>query len=77
MAKEDGLSMSKFINTNISEIEHERIKGHPISRPSMKETTLCPICRYAVSDAWNYCPHCGAKLKPVEKEKHNDKTLDQ
>ena len=45
--------------------EYERIKGHPISRPSMKETTICPKCRYAVIDTWNYCPHCGIKLKPV------------
>ncbi len=43
----------------------KRIIGHPIARPSMKETTLCPKCKYAVQDNWSYCPHCGLKLYPV------------
>ena len=52
--------------------EFERIKGHPAARPSMKETTICPICRYAVKDGWRFCPHCGVKLAPVLKEKYEE-----
>ena len=48
-------------------ISKERVIGHPIARPSMPETTLCPKCRYAVINRWNYCPFCGQKLKPVER----------
>lgn len=62
MEMEDGSLMKS------NQKEHERIKGHPITRPNMRLTTLCPKCRYAVSDLWNYCPHCGLKLAPVNKE---------
>ncbi len=55
-----------------SETMYERIRGVPISRPSRKETTLCPVCRYAVMDLWNYCSHCGTHLVPVKKEIIND-----
>jgi hypothetical protein len=48
-------------------ISKERVIGHPVARPNMPETTLCPKCRYAVIDRWNYCPFCGQKLKPVER----------
>lgn len=64
MKTEVGLSKPKT--------EFERIKGHPAARPSMKETTLCPICRYAVQDTWRFCPHCGIKLKPIVKEVHEE-----
>lgn len=56
------------MKTDPGPLRYERIKGHPISRPSMKITTLCPICRYAVIDAWDYCPHCGSPLVPVIKK---------
>ena len=52
--------------------EYKRIIGHPGSRPSMKETTLCPICRHAVIDRWSFCPFCGIKLAPVIKEIYNE-----
>lgn len=49
----------------------DRVIGHPVARPNMKETTLCPKCRYAVIDRWNYCPFCGTPLTPIIKVKIN------
>ena len=69
MVKEDGLLMNRFIEN------HDRITGHPVTRPSMKETTLCPTCKYAVQDTWLYCPHCGTKLTPIPKEIIKERTI--
>ena len=53
------------MKTDHGQSKYKRIKGHPIARPSMKETTLCPRCKYAVKDTWNYCAHCGLPLAPL------------
>ena len=52
--------------------QYERIIGHPISRPTMKETTLCPRCKYAVIDRWNFCPFCGLRLAPIKTEEYKE-----
>ena len=59
------------MKTDPGQLTYDRIIGHPIARPNMKETTLCPICRYAVRDEWDFCPRCGIPLTPISKE-HKD-----
>ena len=44
---------------------YPRVIGHPVARPSLKETTICPNCRYTVKDEWSFCPRCGIKLAPL------------
>jgi len=70
MMKEVGLLMSKILG--MIEEQHERKIDHPVSRPNMKETTVCPKCGYAVIDRWNYCPFCGTRLAPIPKEKYKE-----
>lgn len=59
------------MKTEVGQSSYDRVIGHPIARPNMKETTICPVCGYAVIDRWNYCPFCGTKLTPISKEKKN------
>jgi hypothetical protein len=54
-----------FIGNVIGLIIYLIVRNESVPRPLAPPSEKCPSCGKNIGSGFTYCPHCGAKLKPV------------